>query len=133
MNNKLMYLSAEWKAEAERRLKRELTFENLKGLSSSVANVQFNCPGGKKKFIYSRYENGQLIDFIVGEGEPTKADFVISGEYDTFVGIFKAEISTKDAFSKGKIKVKGNMIKALKLVPIAVKVNRILGSITTNY
>jgi len=133
MNKKLVYLSTEWKAEAEKRLREELTSEKLKGLSSSVTNVHLNCPDGKKKFIYSKYEKGELVDFLVGEGEPIKAEFLISGEYDTFVRIFKAEISTKEAFSSGKIKFKGNMIKAIKLVPVASAVNRILGSIKTNY
>ena len=133
MSKKLVYLSTEWKEEAEKRLKRELTSEKLKGLSSTVANIHLNCPDGKKRFIYSRYEKGELVDFLVGEGDSIKAEFVISGEYDTYVGIFKEEISTRDAFSSGKIKFKGNMIKAIKLVPIAAKVNRILGSITTKY
>ena len=133
MNKKIVYLSEEWKEEAEKRLKRELTSENLKGLSSTVANIHLNCPDGTKKFVYSKYEKGELVDFLIGDGDEVKAEFVISGEYDTFVSIFKDEISTKDAFSKGKIKFKGNMLKAFKLAPIAVRVNRILGSITTSY
>lgn len=133
MKKKLVYLSTEWKEEAEKRLKQELTSEKLKGLSSTVANIHLNCPDGKKRFIYSKYEKGELVDFFIGEGDVIKADFVISGEYDTFVSIFNDELSTKNAFSSGKIKFKGNMIKAMKLVPIAARVNRILGNITTKY
>ncbi len=56
------YLSEEWRAEAERRLKAELTPERMNNITSSMSNVYLDCPGGGSKYLLFRFENGALTE-----------------------------------------------------------------------
>ena len=61
----------------------------------------------------------------VGDGEPPKAEFTITGDYDVFARISRAEMSSQRALMTGKLKVRGNMAKALKLAAVADRLNKV--------
>ncbi|OGD15163.1 MAG: sterol-binding protein [Candidatus Aminicenantes bacterium RBG_16_66_30] len=129
----LQYLTEEWRAEAERRLKSELTPERMNHITSSMSNVYLDCPGGGSKHLLFRFDAGALTELALGTGEPPEAEFLITGAYDVFAQISRAELGAQKALMTGKLKLKGNMIKALKLAAIADRLNKVLAGIPAVY
>jgi putative sterol carrier protein len=127
------YLSQDWRDEAEKRLNAELPPERMNYVTSSMTNLYKNCPDGKDRFLFFKFEDGRFADMQVGEGEPPKAEFVISGDYDVFAKITRGEMGAQRALMTMKLKLKGNMVKALKLASLADRLNKVLASIPTEY
>ena len=127
------YLSQDWRDEAEKRLNAELPPERMNYVTSSMTNLYKNCPDGKNRFLFFKFEDGRFADMQVGEGEPPKAEFVISGNYDVFAKITRGELGAQRALMTMKLKLKGNMVKALKLASLADRLNKVLASIPTEY
>ncbi len=133
MSGKFVYLSSDWAAEALTRLKTELTPEKMNNVSTSMSNIYRNCPDKKEHFLFIQAENGDVTRVEVGEGEPPKAEFTITGDYDVFAKISRAEMSSQRALMTGKLKVRGNMAKALKLAAVADRLNKVLSQIPAEY
>jgi putative sterol carrier protein len=133
MAEQLQYLSPGWRDEAERRLKSELTAERMNFVTSSMSNVYLDCPDGGSRYLVFRFENGELAELLLGQGEPPKAEFKITGKYETFAKITRVELSSHKALMTGKLKLKGNMVKALKLAAIADRMNKVLSKIPASY
>jgi hypothetical protein len=127
------YLSPEWAAEGLRRLQAELTPEQMKFLTTSMSNLYRNCPDGADRFLFFRCEEGRFTDVTSGQGEPPPAEFRITGDYEVFARISRAELKSQRALMTGKLKLKGNMVKALKLASIADRMNKVLATIPTTY
>jgi putative sterol carrier protein len=62
-----------------------------------------------------------------------QAEFVISGDYGTFAKITRAQLDSRVALLSGKLRLNGNMIKALMLTPIVDRFNKILSEIPCEY
>jgi len=133
MTEQLQYLSQEWRDEAERRLKAELPPERMNRVTSSMSNIYKNCPDGRDRFMYFRFVDGSFAELIIDEGEPPKAEFSITGNYETFAKITRAELGAQRAMMTGKLKLKGNMVKALKLASLADRLNKVLATIPASY
>ncbi|KPK12404.1 MAG: sterol-binding protein [Myxococcales bacterium SG8_38] len=133
MGTELRYLSPEWRDEAEKRLRTELSAERMNFVTSSMSNVYLNCPDGGSRYLVFRFENGELAELLLGQGEPPTAEFKITGQYETFARITRAELSSHRALMTGKLKLKGNMVKALKLAAIADRMNKVLSKIPASY
>lgn len=133
MTEQIQYLTPQWRDEAERRLKSELSPERMNFITSSMSNIYLNCPDGKDKYLLFRFEKGELADFSLGQGEPPTAEFRITGNYETFAKISRADLGSQKALMTGKLKLKGNMIKALKLASIADRINKVLSTIPAVY
>ncbi|HOO89391.1 MAG TPA: SCP2 sterol-binding domain-containing protein [Syntrophales bacterium] len=130
---KVVYLSPQWRDEAERRLKADLSPERMNHITSSMSNMYRNCPDGKERFLFFKYVDGNLTELLTGEGEPPEAQFRITGSYEVFAKISRAELGSQKALMTGKLKLKGNMVKALKLAAVADRLNKVLASIPTEY
>lgn len=133
MSEQLKYLSQEWKEEAERMLRSELGPEKMNHITSSMSNIYLNCPDGKSHFMFFKFVDGQLSEFLVDEGTPPEAEFKISGDYEVFAKISRAELGSQVALMSGKLKLKGNMVKALKLAAVADRLNKVLAKIPAQY
>lgn len=133
MSDKFNYLSPEWAAEAQKRLGTELPPEKMNNITTSMSNIYRNCPDRKDRYFFVQAENGVVTKVEVGDGEPPKAEFMITGDYDTFAKISSAQMSSQRALMTGKLKVRGNMAKALKLAAVADRLNKVLSQIPTNY
>ena len=129
----LKYLSPEWTAEAAKRLREQLTPEMMKNLTSSMLTLYHHCPDGKERALYYKIENGVFTDISVREAPMPQAEFVISGDYDTFAKISRAEIGSRSALMNGKLRLTGNMVKALSLASIVDRFNKILSEIPCEY
>lgn len=127
------YLSEEWRAEVERRLKEQLTPEKMNNLTSSMNNLYLDCPDGKSRYFFVGFAEGNVESVLVGEGDGPKAEFVISGDYEVFAKISRAELGAQRALMGGLLKLKGNMVKALKLASLVDRLNKIIATIETEY
>jgi putative sterol carrier protein len=129
----LQYLSPEWAAEATRRLQSDLTPEKMKHLTSSMLTINTDCPDGVDRAIYYRIEDG-VIQEVSLQGSPwPQAEFTITGSYDTFARISRAELKARAALMSGKLLLKGNLVKALRLSPVVDRLNEVLATIPTDY
>lgn len=133
MEEKLVYLSPQWRDEVENRLKKELSPEKMKRISTSMTNIYKDCPDGKEKFLYFKCEDGRFTEVLVGEGQSPQAEFMITGDYETFARISQGKLKSQRALMGGKLKLKGNMVKALKLASLADRLNKVLSQIPAEY
>jgi len=133
MTETITYLSEEWRDEAEKRLKTELPPERMNFVTTSMSNIYRNCPDGKDRFLFFKFEEGRFAELLVGEGLPPKAEFAITGDYDVFAQITRGELGAQKALMTLKLKLKGNMVKALKLSSLADRLNKVLAKIPTEY
>lgn len=132
------FLSEEWIEEAKSAAVKELDPEtDLANTSASLLNIIENIPPeGKSKYFFISVENGNLKEFLIGEEGKIldkKAEFTVTGNYDTFVQIFKGEMNTLIALIKNRVKIKGDKVKALKFVKPIDKLNDCLRKIETEY
>lgn len=133
MNEKIKYLSQEWRDEAEKRLKETLDPEKMNHLTASMTNIYTNCPDGKSHFLFMKIVDGIFDSFIIGEGNPPEAEFVITGTYEVYSKISRAELGAQLALMTGKLKLKGNMVRAIKLAKISDRINKVFSEIPTEF
>ena len=127
------YLTPEWAAEVRRRLQAELTPDKMKHLTSSMLTLYHDCPDGKTRGVYYRLEDGVVTELSVREGQMPQAEFVIEGDYETFARISRAEIGSRSALMGGKLKLRGNMVKALSLAAIVDRLNKVMSTVPTEF
>ena len=127
------YLSPSWCDEALKRLQTELTPEKMNKVTTSMSNIYKNCPDGVEHFLFVECKEGKVIRVETGTGEPPQAVFRIIGDYATFAKISRAELGSQRALMTGKIKLKGNLTKALRLAAVADRLNKVLSQIPTQY
>ena len=133
MTDNVKYLSQKWRDEAERRLKAELPPERMNFVTSSMSNIYQNCPDGKDRYLYFKFVDGKFEEMRIGEGESPKPEFAVSGDYETFAKITRGELGAQKALMTMKLKLKGNMVKALRLASLADRLNKVLATIPTTY
>ena len=130
---KFKYITPEWAEEAQRRLEAELSPDKMKHVTSSMLTIYKNCPDGVERALYYKFVDGVIDDISIQEGEFSEAEFSIMGDYETFVKISRAEMGARSALMGGKLRLKGNMVKALSLASIVDRMNRVLATIPTEY
>ena len=92
-----------------------------------------NCPGGGNKFFFVGFSNGSVDKVLAGDGDGPNAEFCITGDYEVFAKISRAELGSQKALMGGALKLKGNMVKALKLASLSDRVNKIISTIETEF
>jgi putative sterol carrier protein len=127
------YLSPEWAQEATKRLKEQLTPERMKHLTSSMLTVYTNCPDGQDRAVYYQITDG-IVDAVTLYDETLpQAEFTITGDYETFAQISRSELKARAALMSGKMTLKGNLVKALRLAPVVDRLNEVLATIPAEY
>lgn len=133
MTENLVYLSTAWRDEVEKRLKESLSPEKMKFVTTSVAFNYLNCPDGKDRCLYFTCKEGNISEVALDDPGNRQAEFVISGSYDLFAQVTQGMLSSQRALMSGKLKIKGNMVKALKLASLADRINKVMAGIPTLY
>ena len=133
MADQHVYLSPAWRDEALKRLQTELTPEKMNHVTTSMSNIYKNCPDGEEHFLFIECADGKVTRVETGTGEPPQAVFRIIGNYETFARISRAELGAQKALMTGKLKLKGNLAKALKLAAVSDRLNKVLATIPTQY
>ena len=99
-----------------------------------MVNVYEKCPDGKKHYFYTKMEDGLFTEVSVGIGDQwPKAEFEITAEYGMFARVSRGELRSQKALMSGKMKLKGNMVKALKLVSISDRMNKIISEVPAEF
>jgi len=129
----LQYLSPDWAFEAQKRLREQLTPEIMKYVTSSMVTVYSHCPDGNDRALFYKIVDGVFQEVSVSIGDIPNAEFIITGDYDTFAKISRAELGSRSALMGGKLKLKGNMVKALSLASIVDRLNKVLSEIPCEY
>jgi putative sterol carrier protein len=134
----MKFLSDEWIEKAKKITAEKLDPEkDLKKATTSLLNIIENIPpDGSSVYFFISVNEGKITEFSLdktGSLLDKDAEFVVTGNYDTFVQILKGEMSTTIALIKNRIKIKGDKIKALKFVNPMDKLNSCLREIETEY
>ena len=134
----MKFLSEEWLETARKIATEKLDPEiDLKKASTSLLNIIENIPPeGKSVYFYISVKNGNLEEMLINQTDSLlekDAEFVVIGNYDTFVQIFKGEMSTLIALIKNRVKVKGDKVKALKFIKPIDRLNGCLREIETEF
>jgi putative sterol carrier protein len=114
------FLSEEWIDHTKKYMYENLDPEtDLKNVTTSLlAVIQHVPPQDTIMNFYLSLDKGKLTDFAVSTGDSyeKEATFIITGNYGTFKGILKGELNLTIALLKNRIKLKGNKMKALRLM-----------------
>ena len=134
----MKFLSNEWIKKAKEITAEKLDPEkDLKKATTSLLNIIENIPPeGASIYFFISVKNGVIEEFVIDKSDSTldkEAEFVVTGNYDTFVQILKGDMSTTIALIKNRIKIKGDKVKALKFVKPMDKLNSCLREIDTEY
>ena len=134
----MKFLSNEWIDTAKKiAIKKLDPNTDLKKATTSLLNIIENIPpDGKIIYFYISVKNGNLDEMLIDHTSSLldkSAEFVVIGNYDTFVQIFKGEMSTLIALIKNRVKVKGDKVKALQFVKQIDRLNGCLREIKTEY
>ncbi len=134
----MKFLSDEWIKTAKEITSEKLDPEkDLKKATTSLINVIDNIPpDGKSVYFYIAVKNGIITEMLLdqtGSLLEKDAEFVVTGNYDTFVQILKGEMGTLIALIKNRVKIKGDKVKALQFVKPMDKLNSCLREIETEY
>jgi putative sterol carrier protein len=130
---KFKYLSPEWAGEVTRRVSERLTPERMKHVTSSMLTINTNCPDGKDRAVYYEIADGVVTEVSIREGKLPPAEFTITADYELFASISRAELKARRALMSGKMKLKGPLVKALKLSPLVDRLNEVIATIPTEY
>jgi len=130
---KFKYLSPEWAEEVMKRANEKLTPEKMKHVTSSMLTLNKNCPDGKDRAVYYEIVDGVVKKVSVVEGKLPDAEFTITADYQLFAKISRAELKARRALMSGKMKLKGPLVKALKLSPLVDRLNEIIATIPTEF
>ena len=131
--DRFKYLSPEWVTEAEKRLQADLTPEKMKHITSSMLTIYTDCPDGQERALFYRVVGGVVEELSLVERERPEAEFTITAGYETFARISRAELNARSALMSGKMILKGNLVKALRLAPVVDRLNEVLATIPADY
>lgn len=129
----IKYITPEWAEEAQQRLEEQLSADKMKHVSSSMVTIYKNCPDGVDRSLYYKFVDGVIEEVSLQEGDYPDAEFSITGDYETFAKISRAEMGARSALMSGKLRLKGNMVKALSLASVVDRMNKVLTTIPTEY
>jgi len=114
------FLSDEWIEHTKNYMYENLDPEtDLKNVTTSLlAVIEHVPPNDTTMNFFLNLENGKLTDFNVSTGNSydEEAVFVITGNYGTFRNILKGNMNMTIALLKNRLKLKGNKVKALRLM-----------------
>ena len=117
----MKFLTDEFYAEFTARLKDIFSpAKTTTKLSLTLRETFLAVPqlGGKDAWYLLELRDGVLTGFTNGlglDGAP-QADYIATSDYDTTRKLMSGEIGLAKALTSGKIKLKGNLMKALKML-----------------
>jgi len=106
------YLSQEWIDAYNAAVSAdEAVRKALKGKNAVIQMVVSDAPDGEVRY-WLRIGDGTAS---VGLGDGDKAEVTISQSYDTSAKVNRGELDGQKAFTQGKVKIAGKMLKMMQL------------------
>ncbi|MFQ5999201.1 MAG: SCP2 sterol-binding domain-containing protein [Candidatus Bathyarchaeia archaeon] len=134
MEDKMEFGSKEYLKEVMERTNADEKYLELakEEIASYTFMIQAEPNKGVEKDIVLGYnvENGVMTDVWLGE---KKTEFTISGKYGVWVSILTGKTGVTKAFLMRKLKVRGNLMKILKLAKATERWLEILRTIPTEF
>ncbi|MBP1661769.1 MAG: hypothetical protein H6P94_18 [Thermoplasmatales archaeon] len=132
------FLSQEWAEQAKKKVLTELDkAKDLKNMNATLLNVIQNIPPDNKTiYYYIKFTEGNLDELITGTDESLKqkqADFIVTGDYTTFIQINNGQMSSAMALLKNRVKMTGNKMKALTITKPIDTYNNCVKGVPTEY
>ena len=101
----------------------------MKGKNAVIQMVVAEAPEGEIRY-WLRIGDGVVA---AGLGDADNAEVTISQSYDTSAQVNRGELDGQQAFTQGKVKIKGKMLKMMQLRGPLAEVQKALGTIDTEY
>ena len=106
------YLSQEWVDAYNTTVSEsDAVAKAMKGKSAVLQMVIAEAPAGEVRY-WLRIGDGTAA---VGLGEASDAEVTISQSYDTAAAVDRGELDGAKAFTQGKVKIAGKMLKMMQL------------------
>jgi putative sterol carrier protein len=134
----IKFLSDEWlKIARETVIKKLDPKEDLNNATASLLNVIHHVPPDDRTlYFYISVKNGKISEIILDDNDTLlnkNAEFMVTGNYDTFSQIIKGEMNTIIALLKNRVLIKGDKSKAMQFAIPIDKLNACLREIETEY
>ena len=101
----------------------------MKGKSAVLQMVISEAPEGEVRY-WMRIGDGTVS---AGLGDADSADVTIRESYDTAAKVDSGELDGQKAFTQGKVKISGKMLKMMQLRGPLAEVQKALDAIDTEY
>jgi putative sterol carrier protein len=101
----------------------------LKGKSAVIQMVVADAPDGEVRY-WLRISDGAAS---AGLGDADNAEVTISQSYETSAKVNRGELDGAKAFTQGKVKITGKMLKMMQLRGPLAEVQKALDTIDTEY
>ena len=124
------YLSPEWiDAYNATMAADEAVRKALKGKSAVIQMVVADAPAGEVRYSL-RIGDGTASASL---GDAADAEVTIRQSYETSAQVNKGELDGAKAFTQGKVKISGKMMKMMQLQRPLAEVQKALNTIDTEY
>ena len=124
------YLSPEWiDAYNAAMAADDAVRKALKGKSAVIQMVVVEAPGGDVHYAL-RIGDGTAS---VSLGDASDAEVTIRQSYETSAQVNRGELDGAKAFTQGKVKITGKMMKMMQLRGPLAEVQKVLDTIDTEY
>jgi len=123
------YLSQEWIDAYNAALAGDAVRSALKGKSAALQMVISDAPQGEIRYWLRIADGGAEA----GLGDLDGADVTIRQSYETSAQVNKGELDGQKAFTQGKVKIGGKMLKMMQLRGPLAQVQTALAGIDTEY
>ena len=125
------YLSPEWiDAYNAAMAADDAVHKALKGKSAVIQMVVADAPAGGEIRYSLRIGDGTAA---VSLGDADDADVTIRQSYETSAQVNRGELDGAKAFTQGKVKITGKMMKMMQLQRPLAEVQKALNTIDTEY
>jgi putative sterol carrier protein len=126
------FLDENWLIEVERLIKSRITPETINYATTSVLTIFENCPDGTDKALLLKTEKGNLSQIKIPEKPYPQCEFAVSGDYGTFMKVFKGKLDPMTALMGGELHFIGNMIRAMGMISLLEPFFKVLSEIPTD-
>ena len=123
------YLSQEWIDAYNVALASDAVRGSVKGKSATIQMVVSDSPQGELHYWLRIADGGAAA----GLGDLDGADVTIRQSYETSAQVNKGELDGQKAFTQGKVKIGGKMLKMMQLRGPLAQVQTALAGIETEY
>ena len=123
------YLSQEWIDAYNDALAGDAVRAAVKGKSATIQMVVSDAPDGEVHY-WLRIEDGGAS---AGLGDLDGPDVTIRQSYETSAQVNRGELDGQKAFTQGKVKIGGKMLKMMQLSGPLAQVQAALAGIDTAY
>jgi putative sterol carrier protein len=128
------FLSPEWIAEVQRVVHETIKPEDVNYASTTVLTIFENCPPDMAdKALLTRVEKGVFSQIVLQPQPYPQTEFVISGDYKSYLKVFKGQIEPSAALMTGELHLQGNIFKAMGMVNVLAPFYTALGRIPAEF